>query len=114
MPAREFNHLRHFCLGHLVRKDAADSHTVAMNLEHDLDSFVARLVEKPLKNVNHEFHGRIVVVQQKDFVEAGPFGFGPRLGGDADCGRAGSVLLFPVAHLQQRMRSLSCADDCAS
>ena len=70
MSAREFNHLRHFCFRHFVREYPADTHTVAMDLQHDLHGLVASLVEESLEDVHDEFHRRVIVVQQKHFVEA--------------------------------------------
>ena len=80
MSAGEFNHLGNFCFGDLVRKNSADTHTVSMDLQHDLHGFVASLVEKSLQDVHHEFHGRVVVVEEQYLVQARPFGFRPGLG----------------------------------
>ena len=62
MTAGEFNDLRNFCFGNLIRKDAANPHTVAMDMQHDLHRLIPGFVEKPLKNEHHKLHGGIVVV----------------------------------------------------
>ena len=82
MTAGEFNDLRHFCLRNLVSEHAANPHTVAMDMKHDLDRLFPILVEEALENEHHELHRRVIVVQQKDFVQARLFGLRPRFGRD--------------------------------
>jgi hypothetical protein len=36
---------------------------VLVNVQHDPRCLFARLVEEALKDVDHEFHGRVIVVQ---------------------------------------------------
>ena len=94
MAAREFNHLGHFCFRHLVGEHAADPHAMAMYVQHDLDRLVAPLVEEPFQDVNDELHGRVIVVQDEDFVQARPLCFRPRFGYDPGAGAvSGSVSL---------------------
>ena len=83
MAAGEFNDLRHFGFRHFEGEHAADTHTVTVDMEHDLHGIVAILVEEPLQHMNDEFHRRVVVVQDEDLVEARLLGFRPRLGDDA-------------------------------
>jgi len=71
MSAGEFNHLRHFCFRHFVGEYPADTHTVAVDLQHDLHGLVAAFVEESLEDMHDEFHRRVVVVEQKHLVEAG-------------------------------------------
>ena len=65
-------------LGHLVWVDAALSHALGVNVQHDLHGVFACLVEDVLQDDNDEFHRRVVVVEQQHPVEIGPLGF--RLG----------------------------------
>ncbi len=65
MSAGEFNHLRHFCFRHFVGENSADTHTMAVDLEHDLHGLVAALVEETFQDMNDELHRREVVVEQK-------------------------------------------------
>jgi len=94
MSAGEFNHLGHFSFGDLVRKNTADTHTVAMDLQHDLHRLVAPFVEKTFENMNDEFHRRVVVVKQEHLVEAGTLGFRARL---RDYAGADAVVLARLA-----------------
>jgi hypothetical protein len=43
----KIHHLRHFGLGDLVGKDAADPDAAAMHVHHDTGCFLATLAEKP-------------------------------------------------------------------
>src|SRR5580693_5730848 len=78
MPAREFNDLRHFRFGHLEGEDPADTHAVSVDMQHDLHGLVAILVEEALEDEDDELHGRVVVVEEKNLVEARFLGFRPR------------------------------------
>jgi hypothetical protein len=113
MSAGEFNHLRHFCFRNLVGEDSADTHTMAMDLQHDLHGLVAPLVEESLEDMNDELHRRVVVVEQKDFVEARLLRLRPRFRDDAGSGAvADAVVLarliaiaFFLAHCRSFMRA---------
>src|ERR1043166_3840114 len=80
MAAREFNDLRHFSLRNLECENPTNTHTVPVDMQHDLHRVLAVLVEKALKNVNDELHRRVVVVQDEDLVETGFLGLRARLG----------------------------------
>ena len=58
----EIHDLGYLSLGHLVGVDATHSHTPAMHVQHDARRLRAVLVEKPLEDVNDEFHRGIIVV----------------------------------------------------
>jgi len=60
------HHLRHLGLRDLVAKDAALADTVIVHLKHDLHRFLSVLVEEGLQNGDHELHGGVVVVEQKN------------------------------------------------
>ena len=84
MFARKVHNLRHFCFSNLIGKYAALADTMVVNVQHDLRGVFARLLKKPLQDVHHELHRRVVVVQDKNPVLTRPFnlrfGFGDRTG----------------------------------
>ncbi len=82
MAAREFNDLRDLGLRHLVGENAAYTHTVLVDMQHDLDRFVAALVEELFQDVDDELHRRVVVVQDEDLVETRLLGLRARLRDD--------------------------------
>ena len=59
------HHLRHFGFCDLIRKNAALSDPVMMNMQHDLGRGFNVLLKEFLKNVNDELHWRVIVVQNK-------------------------------------------------
>ena len=79
MASRQFNHLRHFCFSNFKRVNAADADPVPVNVEHDLHGLLARLGEKSLQHMDHELHGRVVVVQDEHLVERRLLRLGARL-----------------------------------
>src|SRR6185312_8028280 len=83
MTAGKFNDLRHLCFCNLVGEHPTNSHTVAVDMQHDLDGGFAAFAEERLEDVNDELHRRVVVVQQKNLVEAGLLGFRTRARDDA-------------------------------
>ena len=96
MPAREFNHLGNFSFGDLERKNAANAHTVAVDMQHHIDRFLAGLAENLFQDMDDELHRRVVVVQQQNFIKAGLLGLGTRFGDDAGSGVARPVLAVAV------------------
>ena len=78
MTAGKFNDLRHFSFRHLVGEHPANTHAMAVDMQHHLNGFLAILVEEALENVNDELHGRVVVVQDENLVEAGLLGLWAR------------------------------------
>jgi hypothetical protein len=48
MAAGGVDHLSHFCFGDFKGEDAADTHAVLVNVQHDTGRVFARLVEKAL------------------------------------------------------------------
>ena len=98
MSAGEFNHLRHFCFRHFVGEDSADTHTMPVDLQHDLHGLVATFVEESLEDVHDEFHRRVVVVQQKHLIETGLLRLGPCFRNHAGSGAiADAVVLARLA-----------------
>jgi hypothetical protein len=100
MPAGKFNDLRDLCFRDLIGEHAANTHTVPVDMKHNLHGLLPRLIEKALQNVNDEFHGRIVVVQEENAVQARLLCLLPRFCDDAGpraVALARSVVPF-VAH----------------
>ena len=93
MAARKFNDLRHFSLGNLECENSANTHTVPVDMQHDLDRVLAVLVEESLENVNNKLHRRVVVVEDEDLVEAGFLGLRARF-----CDQTGPGSVTAVAH----------------
>ena len=94
MPAGKFNDLGHLGFGDLEREDAANTHAMAVDMQHHLDRVLAALGEEFFQNVNNELHRRVIVVQQQDLIERGFLGLGARAGDDAG---TGSIALAVVA-----------------
>ena len=113
MSAGEFNHLRHFCFGNFVGEDSADTHTVTMDLEHDLHRLVAPLVEEAFEDVHDEFHRRVIVVEQENFVEAGPLRLRARFGDNAGADAVVLARLASVTLLFAHRRSFKRGDSTA-
>ena len=93
MTAGKFNDLRHLCFRHLIGEDAADTHTVTVDMQHHLDRVLAALGEEFFQNMDDELHRRVVVVEQQHFIQAGLFGARTRLGDDPGAGAVPPVLL---------------------
>src|SRR5258707_12746402 len=104
VPAREFNHLSRFCFRYLESKHTADTHSVPMDMEHNLDSLFPSLVEELLEDMNDELHRRVVVVENKNLVEAGLLGFRARLRNDADSGVVACSLPAIVARVSHKRK----------
>src|SRR5258706_1387688 len=106
VPPCEFNDLRDLRFGYLVGENAAYTHAVTMDMEHDLDGILAPLVEDLLKNVDDELHGRVVVVEDEDLIEARFLGLGARFRDDAGARAVSRALLAAaivprVSHAQK-------------
>jgi hypothetical protein len=83
MTAGEFNDLGHFCFRHLKSEDAADAHTVAMDMQHHLNRLLTGLAEDLFQDMDDKFHWCVVVVEQYDLVEIRLFGLRTRLSDNA-------------------------------
>ena len=90
------HHLRHFCFGDLVSEDTALADAVMMHMQHDSRSSLAVLVEEPLQHMHHEFHRRVIVIEDEDAVKVRPFGLRLGLGDDGGAGAAGVPALAVV------------------
>ena len=88
MFSRKVHHLCHFGFGDLVRKNAALSDPVMMNMQHDLCRGFNVLLKEFLKNVNDELHWCVIVIKNQNAIQIGPL----RLGLDfRDDGRSGAA-----------------------
>ena len=92
MFSRKVHHLCHFGFGNLVRKNAALSDPVMMNMQHDLRRRFNVLLKEFLKNVNDEFHRRVVVVKNQNAIQIGALRLGLDFG---DNGRSGAASARP-------------------
>ena len=98
----EIHDLGHFGLGHLKCIDPAFAHSMIVNMEHDAGRCLAVLLEKTLQHVDHEFHRRVIVVQDQDPVEAGLLGLGLGARDDGGAAAGASLLAAIVAILHAR------------
>ena len=73
MLTRKIHDLRHFGFGDFIRKDAAFSDSVMVDVKHDLCRRFDILLKKTFQYMNDEFHRRVIVVENKDTIKAGPF-----------------------------------------
>lgn len=97
MTAGEFNDLGNFCFRHLIGEHAADTHTMPMDMQHNLHGFIAVLVEKPFQNQNDKLHRRIIIIQQQNLVEARLLGFGASFRDDTGAGIAAFVTISAIS-----------------
>jgi len=94
MFAGKVHNLRHFGFSDFIGKYPAFADAVLMHMHHDPMRRLLILIEKPLQDVDHELHRRVVVIQEQDPIEVRPLGLRLRLG---DNRSAGSALAFAFA-----------------
>jgi hypothetical protein len=111
--AGKVHDLRHFCFRHLIRVNPALSNSVVVDMQHDTGGGLAILVEKALKDMNDEFHGRVVVVQEQHTVEVWPLGLGLGLGDDGRSGAVVAVITLAFAIIVGKARSDTSVLECA-
>src|SRR5450755_3593719 len=63
------DNLSHLGFRNLISKDATDSFALGMYLQHNASCFATVHCKEPLQDINHEFHGSVVVVDQHDLIE---------------------------------------------
>lgn len=68
MPAGKIHNLPHLGFGNLMTEDAHNGDTLFMHCQHDLERLRVIETEKALKDMHHEFHRRIIVVQQQHLI----------------------------------------------
>ncbi len=79
MPAGKIHDLPDLGLGDLVTEDAHNRHALFMDGKHDLERLRVGHAEKPLQHMYDELHGRIVIVQQQNFIQRRALGLWARL-----------------------------------
>ena len=62
----KIHHLRHFGFGDFIRIHAHNGEPLLMYRQHDVEGLRMVQAKEPLKNVNNEFHRRVIIVQQHD------------------------------------------------
>ena len=88
MFSGKVHNLRHFGLGHFISIDPALADTVVMHMQHNSRRGLVILAEEPLQHVGHEFHRRVVVVENEHAVQVRPLGLRLGLGDDRGAGAA--------------------------
>src|SRR6187551_1133294 len=77
------HHQRGFGLGDVAAEDAGDAVALAVDIEHHGRSPCFVQMKKLHQDVDHELHGRVVVVVEHDHVLSRPFRLGPFSDGEA-------------------------------
>jgi hypothetical protein len=81
MLAGKVHDLSDFGFGDFVGVHAANANAMLVDVEHDPGGVLLILAEKPLQHVDHELHGRVVIIEQQDLVQRRfirlVFGLGP-------------------------------------
>ena len=96
MFAGKVHNLRHFGFRHLVGVNTAFTDAVLMHVHHNSVGGRMVLVEEALEHMDHEFHRRVVIVQEQHPVETRPFALRLGLGDDCRARRAApSVVVLP-------------------
>ena len=99
--ARVIHRLRHLGLGDLVGVDAAHTHALLMDVQHDLGRFFAVLLEDVLQDVDDELHRRVIVVQHQYLVHRRLLGPGP---GERQRPAAALAIALLVVATRRRLR----------
>src|ERR1039457_6770512 len=68
MLSRICDHLSHLGFGDFISEDSAHSFALSMDLQHNPRRFDAVHGKEPLQDVDHEFHGRVVVIDQQYLI----------------------------------------------
>src|SRR5260221_5778267 len=102
-----FDHLSNLCVCNVVSEDPTHTDTVLVNMEHDSGRTFTRLVEETFKDIDYEFHRRVVIVQNQHAIEGRFLGLGLRLRDDgrARPDRLVSLLLLRHDGLQRGSHS---------
>src|ERR1700761_5432592 len=92
------DHLGDLGLGHLVGEDAADTDSVLVHMQHDTSRSFRRFVEETFQDVDHEFHGRVVVVENQHAIHGRLLGLRLRLRDDSRPSADNLVSLMLLRH----------------
>ena len=74
MFSRKVHHLRDLRFRYLVSIDPAFAYSVVMHMQHNSCGGFVILAEEPLQDMHNEFHGRVVIVEDKHTVHVWPLG----------------------------------------
>jgi putative hydrolase of the HAD superfamily len=80
MTPREIHDLRDFRLGHLVRENADHRQPFFVHGQHDVERLCVGQAKEPFQHMHHEFHRRVIIVQQHDLVQRRTLRLGLGLG----------------------------------
>ena len=97
--ARKIHHLCHLRFSDLIGKNATLPDAMVMDVQHDLGRGLSVLLEEFFQYVNNKLHRSVVIVQDQDPIEIGPFCFRLDLGDNGGSRPAGSArAIFIVGH----------------
>src|SRR5690606_37515226 len=96
--AGEIHHLCHFGFGNLVGEHTTLAYAMIVHMKHDPCGRFAILLEKTFQDMDHELHGRIVVVEKQDAVQAWLLGLWLRAGNDGGAATGSVAALIAILH----------------
>ena len=103
---REIHDLSHLCLRHFISEDPANADALLMDMQHDSCCLIGVHLEKRLQHVNHEFHWRVIVVEQKHLIQARLLRFWPRTRGKAYARGAASFVIIILRHISLHLSKI--------
>src|SRR5262249_31800722 len=98
MPTGGLDHLCNLGFGDFIREDSTHPDAILMYMQHNSCRTLARFVEKAFKDIDHEFHGRVVVVENQHTVHGRLLGLGLRLGDDGRTRADSLISLLLLRH----------------
>jgi len=104
MLAGKVHDLRHFRFGDLVGEHTALADPVVVDVQHNASRRLAVLAKEALEHMHDEFHRRVVIVKQKNAIEARPLGLRLGLGDDR---RSGTFIALALSIVVRRARTRS-------
>ena len=93
------HHLGHFGLGDFIREDATHADAFLVDMQHHAGRLIGVHLEKRLQHMDDEFHWRVIVIEQQNFVEAGLLRLWARARGEADARASPASATFVVAFI---------------
>ena len=73
VTARIIHNLRNLGLSDFVTENTDNGNTLFMNGQHNLKGLSVIKAKKPFKHNNHKLHWRVIIIQQQNLVQWGPF-----------------------------------------
>lgn len=83
MLTSKIHHQRHLGFSDLVSVYPTNPDAFVVDVKHDLGGLVLPFAKEPLQYKHDEFHRRVVIVEQQNFVERRFLGLGPRFRDDS-------------------------------